>query len=201
ADTFDEGEIFKNGRFVDIKNPEQAIKQGIGYLPEDRKEQGIFLEMVIANNIVSGSLKSVSRNQIINGKRIIEVANKLKKRLSIVCPSVNTLAKQLSGGNQQKVVFAKWLLVNPEILIVDEPTRGVDVGAKSEIYKIIRELSSSGTSIIIISSDLPEILTICDRIYVMHNKRITGELSRNEATEENIMHYASGINSKQDIVK
>jgi ribose transport system ATP-binding protein len=199
ADSFDEGEIYIHNKAVEIRNPEQAIQHKIGYMPEDRKEQGLFLEMAIANNIVSGNLKVVCRNQIVNKKKIIQVADKLKDRLQIVCPDVETLVKQLSGGNQQKVVFAKWLLVNPEILIVDEPTRGIDVGAKSQIYKIIRELLSSGTSIIIISSDLPEILTICDRIYVMHNKRITGELTRHEATEENIMQYASGISTLQDV--
>jgi len=199
ADPFDEGEIYIYNKAVEIKNPEQAIQHKLGYMPEDRKEQGLFLEMAIANNIVSGNLKLVCKNQIVNKKKIIKVADKLKDRLQIVCPDVETLVKQLSGGNQQKVVFAKWLLVNPEILIVDEPTRGIDVGTKAQIYKIIRELSSSGTSIIVISSDLPEILTICDRIYVMHNKRITGELTRHEATEENIMQYASGINTRQGV--
>ncbi len=194
ADSINNGEIYLFNKLVDIKNPEVAIGYGIGYLPEDRKEQGLFLNMAVSNNIVSGSLQIVSKRHIIKEKEITIIANKLKERLNIVCPNVMTRVEQLSGGNQQKVVFAKWLLVDPKILIVDEPTRGVDVGTKSEIYKIIRELSSSGTSIIIISSDLPEILSICDRIYVMHNKRITGELTRNEATEEKIMHYASGIN-------
>jgi ABC-type sugar transport system ATPase subunit len=193
ADSFDRGEVIVERKPVRISNVEQAIKHGIGYLPEDRKEHGLFLEMSIAYNIVSGNLKAVSRNNLIKSKQIISLSNKLKDRLRIVCPSVRSKVEQLSGGNQQKVIFAKWLLVNPKILIVDEPTRGIDVGTKSEIYRIIRELSSKGTSIIIISSDLPEVLTISDRIIVMHNGRITGELSRDDATEEKIMQYASGF--------
>ena len=199
ADPLERGEIFLSGKQVKINNPEQAIENGIGYLPEDRKEQGLFLEMTTARNIVSGNLETVSKNQIIKEKKILSVSEEYKERLKIVCPSVSTKAKQLSGGNQQKLVFAKWLLVNPEILIVDEPTRGVDVGAKSEIYRIIRDLVSKGTSIIVISSDLPEVLTISDRILVMYNGTITGELTRHEANEENIMHFASGLQEKEGI--
>jgi len=193
ADPLESGEIFIRGKHTRIGNPEQAIENGIGYLPEDRKEHGLYLEMAVAKNIVSGNLNHVAKNQIINEKKVIEVSEKYKERLRIMCPSVQTVARQLSGGNQQKLVFAKWLLVDPDILIVDEPTRGVDVGTKSEIYRIIRELASRGTSIIVISSDFPEVLTLSDRIIVMYNGTITGELTRHEATEESIMHFASGI--------
>jgi ABC-type sugar transport system ATPase subunit len=193
ADPIESGEIFIKGLPVKISNTEDAIENGIGYLPEDRKEHGLFLEMSVAHNVVSGNLKMISRNRLINEKKIIDVSKKSRDQLRIMCPSVGTVVRQLSGGNQQKVVFAKWLLVNSKILIVDEPTRGIDVGTKSEIYRIIRELSSKGTSIIIISSELPEVLTIADRIIVMHNGQITGELMREETTEEEIMHYASGL--------
>jgi ABC-type sugar transport system ATPase subunit len=189
------GGIYLNGKRIKVSNPEQAIAHGVGYMPEDRKEQGLFLDMAISHNIVSGNLRTVSKNAIINERRVAQVAEEYKEKLRIVCPDVGMPAKQLSGGNQQKLVFAKWLLVNPSILIVDEPTRGVDVGAKAEIYRIIQELVSKGTSIIVISSDLPEVLTISDRILVMWNGRITAELSRHEANEENIMHYASGLGS------
>jgi ribose transport system ATP-binding protein len=193
VEPIDDGDIYIDGRRVKIRNPEQAIVSGIGYMPEDRKEQGLFLEMAISHNIVSGNLRSISRNWIISEKMVMRVSEEYRDKLSIMCSSVNMIAKQLSGGNQQKLVFAKWLLVNPSILIIDEPTRGVDVGAKAEIYKILHELNGKGTSIIVISSDLPEVLTISDRIMIMWNGRITGELTRHEATEENIMHYASGL--------
>jgi len=200
ADPLEEGEIYIHGTRKRIANPEQAIENGIGYLPEDRKEQGLFLEMAISKNIVSGNLDSVSKNQIINEKEVQRVSEEYREKLRIICPSVTTKVKQLSGGNQQKIVFAKWLLANPEILIVDEPTRGIDVGAKAEIYRIIRELASQGTSIIVISSDLPEVLTLSDRIIVMYNGTITGELTRHEATEENIMHLASGFERKEEMM-
>ena len=193
VEPIDDGDIYIAGRWVNIRNPEQAIANGIGYMPEDRKEQGLFLEMAISQNVVSGNLLSISRNRIISKKKMMRVSQEYKEKLSIACPSVNMIAKQLSGGNQQKLVFAKWLLVNPSILIIDEPTRGVDVGAKAEIYKILQGLLAKGTSIIVISSDLPEVLTLSDRIMIMWNGQITGELTRHEATEENIMHYASGL--------
>jgi ribose transport system ATP-binding protein len=200
ADPLEGGELYINGKKKRITNPEQAIANGIGYLPEDRKEQGLFLEMAIANNIVSGNLDLVSKNQIINEKAVVRVSEEYRKKLRIICPSVLTKARQLSGGNQQKIVFAKWLLANPKILIVDEPTRGIDVGAKAEIFRIIRELATQGTSIIVISSDLPEVLTLSDRIIVMYNGTITGELTRHEATEENIMHLASGFSRKEEMM-
>jgi len=200
ADPLESGELYIRGRRKKIANPEQAIENGIGYLPEDRKEQGLFLEMAISKNIVSGNLDSVAKNQIINQKSVLRISEEYRKKLRIICPSVLTKAKQLSGGNQQKLVFAKWLLVNPEIFIIDEPTRGVDVGAKAEIYRIIRELASQGASIIVISSDLPEVLNLSDRIIVMFNGTIRGELTRSEATEENIMHLASGLGREEEMM-
>lgn len=196
-DPLQSGIVIVKNKKVKIKNPVEAIKFGIGYLPEDRKEQGLFLEMSVAENIVSGSLDLISKQGFINDKLGIEKSIKYKEKLNIVTENIDTIVKTLSGGNQQKVVFAKWLLVNPEILIIDEPTRGIDVGTKVEIYRIIRELSSKGVSIIVISSDLAEVLTISDRIVVMHEGRINGTLLRNEATEERVMHLASGINDNK----
>ncbi len=195
ADPIISGEIYINGKETRIRNTVEAINNGIGYLPEDRKEQGLFLSMSIAENIISGKLESICTNGMIHPKKINIVADEYKKKLNIATPSVEKKVGELSGGNQQKVVFSKWLLVNSNILIIDEPTRGIDVGAKSEIYKIIRELSASGTSIVVISSDLPEVLAISDRIVVMYNGALMGELNREEATEEKVMQLASGFNN------
>ncbi len=193
ADRKTGGELFIEGEKAVIKTPKDAIKSGIGYLPEDRKEQGLFLDMSIAANIASASLKRLSRGMNLDQKAINVISEDYEKKLGIVTPSIHQKVVNLSGGNQQKVVLAKWLAVNPRIMIVDEPTRGVDVGAKAEIYQILRDLTQAGTSIIVVSSDLPEVLAISDRIYVMHNGRITGEMTGDEATEEFIMKYASGI--------
>ncbi len=193
ADKKTSGELTINGNKVTIRTTKDAIRNGMGYLPEDRKEQGLFLEMSIAANIASASLKALSKGMNLNQKAINSVSEDYEKKLGIVTPSIHQKVVNLSGGNQQKVVLAKWLAVNPQIMIVDEPTRGVDVGAKAEIYQILRDLTKTGTSIIVVSSDLPEVLSISDRIYVMHNGRVTGELSGDEATEEYIMKYASGI--------
>ncbi len=193
ADPKVSGEAYLEGRKLNIRNCMDAIREGIGYLPEDRKEQGLFLEMAVSQNIASASMKKLRKGIEVDDRKVAEVAEEYRKKLAIATPGIRQKVVNLSGGNQQKVVLAKWLLVNPRILIVDEPTRGVDVGAKSEIYGILRSLTENGTSIIVISSDLPEVLSISDRIYVMWNGRITGELEGCEATEEKIMHSASGI--------
>lgn len=140
---------------VKIHNTTEAIQCGIGYLPEDRKEEGLFLEQSIASNIISGNMNAAEKNGFLSDKMEFEVAEKYREILNIATPDVKKLVGELSGGNQQKVVFAKWLLVNPKILIVDEPTKGVDVGSKSEIYRIMRKLAKKGTCVIAISSDLP----------------------------------------------
>jgi ABC-type sugar transport system ATPase subunit len=193
ADKRISGKVFIENREVNTKATYKTIKQGIGYLPEDRKAQGLFLDMSIEKNIVSSNLKKVSWGALLNDKKSAVIAKEYKERLNIMTPSTRQRVVNLSGGNQQKVVFAKWLFVNPKILIVDEPTRGVDVGAKSEIYGIMRKLTEQGVSIIMVSSDLPEVLSISDRIYIMHNGGITGELEGRKATEEAIMKHASGI--------
>lgn len=194
GDPFEKGRIFIDGREVKIHNTEAAIKAGIGYLPEDRNEHGLFLDMFVADNIVAGNLKLVSKHRIIRDNLIRNESQKYCNLLKIAFPNSHTPTSQLSGGNQQKVVFSKWLMVNPKILIVDEPTRGVDVGAKFEIYKIIKDQAAKGMSIIVISSDLPELLKISDRIIIMRNGRISGEFTRAAATEEKIMQCSSGMN-------
>jgi ribose transport system ATP-binding protein len=176
------GEIRINGKPVRIDSPADAIVAGIGYMPEDRKEAGLFLEMTVAHNVVGARLEHFREQDSISGES--------RERLRIACRSVRQPVQNLSGGNQQKVVLAKWLLVNSKVLIVDEPTRGVDVGAKAEVHVLLRELARKGTAVIVISSDLPEVLAVADRILVMREGRITGELSFAEATEERILRYA-----------
>jgi len=183
------------GREVKIASPRDAIRHGLGYLPEDRKEQGLFLEMAVKDNIVAAALDKCQRFIEVDAKKVAAFAEEYRARLAIATPSIHQKVLNLSGGNQQKVVLAKWLLVNPRILIVDEPTRGVDVGAKLEIYTILRKLRESGTSIIVISSDLPEILSISDRIYVMCEGRISGEVLGDQATEEGLLGYSSRFES------
>lgn len=184
------GQILIEGRRALIRSPAEAIAAGIGYLPEDRKEAGLFLEMSLASNVVAAGLKRFGAWWFDQG-RCDEIAESYRRQLRIASHSVRQIIQDLSGGNQQKVVIAKWLLVNPKVLIVDEPTRGIDVGAKAEVHTLLRELSRQGTAVVVISSDLPEVLAVSDRILVMREGRIRGELNRAEATEERVLHYAS----------
>jgi ABC-type sugar transport system ATPase subunit len=185
------GRVRLNGRPVRIRGVPQAIAAGIGYLPEDRKQAGLFLEMSIAQNMAAASLQRFGG--LVTSERAIDrAAEDFKRRLGISCHSIRQSVKSLSGGNQQKVLLAKWLLVEPRVLIVDEPTRGVDVGAKAEVHRLLFDLAERGTAVLVISSDLPEVLTLADRVIVMAQGRIAGELSRSEATEEGIVHLASG---------
>ncbi len=174
-----------------IRSPRDAIALGLGYLPEDRKEQGLFLEMSVSDNIVAAALDKCRRFIEVDRRKVAAFAEHYRSQLAIATPSIHQKVLNLSGGNQQKVVLAKWLLVSPRILIVDEPTRGVDVGAKLEIYAILRRLREAGTSIVVISSDLPEILSISDRIYVMCDGRVSGELLGDAATEEQLLSFSS----------
>ena len=193
ADPKQSGELYLSGIKTQITSPLKAIRAGLGYLPEDRKEQGLYLEMSIADNIYSAQINVEDNQKGFDKKEINAIAEDYKNKLNIATPDVKKLVVYLSGGNQQKVILSKWLLLNPSILIVDEPTRGVDVGAKAEIYRILRSLVKQGTSIILISSDLPEILTLSDRILTMCNGKIVGETLRGDASEELIMSYASGL--------
>jgi len=192
ARPFRTGNVLLNGRAVHIRNVPQAIAAGIGYLPEDRKQAGLFLEMSIAHNVAAASLKRFG-SIVTSEKAIGRVAEEYRERLGIACHSTRQAVRSLSGGNQQKVLLAKWLLVEPRVLIVDEPTRGVDVGAKAQVHRLLFDLAERGTAVLVISSDLPEVLTLADRVIVMAQGRIAGQLGRDEATEERIVHLASGM--------
>ena len=191
SDPIERGRIEIDGKIIPKPSPMRMIRNGVGFIPEDRKQQGIILPLSILKNITIGILSGLSRFGLIKTKAERTLTQEKIRALNIKCPSMTTQAGQLSGGNQQKVVIAKWLASSANILIMDEPTRGIDVGAKEEIYKLMSSLCSQGVSIIMISSELPEIIGMSDRIIVMSEGRITGELMRDEATEERIMHYAT----------
>jgi ribose transport system ATP-binding protein len=180
------------GKEASIRRPKDAIKLGIGLAPEDRKVEGLNLVMSVMNNIIIASVDKMSRLGIISRKRRFSVSETLVKKLRIVTPSVHQYVQNLSGGNQQKVVLAKWLAVGSRIVIFDEPTRGIDVGAKVEVYQLMNNLVREGAGIIMISSDLSELIAMSDRILVMHEGQIAGELSRQEATQEKILRLAAG---------
>lgn len=186
------GEIYIDGKKEEIKEPKVAIEKGLSYLSEDRKKTGLVLMMDIKENITLASLNKISSLTGINANEEIKAANYYKKALEIKTPSIEQKTMNLSGGNQQKVVIAKWLMSAPKVLILDEPTRGIDVGAKYEIYNIMNELVEQGVSIIMISSELPEILGMSDRILVMHEGKLTAELDWNDTSQEDIMYYATG---------
>lgn len=191
ADPKDSGDIYVNGKKVDIKSPVDAVKCGIGYLSEDRKRYGIVVGKSVAENSTMADLDEFMSGIFINKKKEAEVAQKYVDLLKTKTPGVDQLVVNLSGGNQQKVVIAKWLVRNCDILIFDEPTRGIDVGAKSEIYQLMNQLAEEGKSIIMISSEMTEILRMSDRIIVMCEGKVTGEIDIAEATQENIMHAAT----------
>ncbi|MFC2476571.1 MAG: sugar ABC transporter ATP-binding protein [Catonella sp.] len=191
ADKKDSGKIFINGKEVTINTPEDAVAHGIGYLSEDRKRFGLIVDKSVEENTVISSLNDFVKGMFIDKAKSREVSQKYVESLKTKTPSVSQLVKKLSGGNQQKVVIAKWLVRNSDILIFDEPTRGIDVGAKSEIYALMEELAKEGKSIIMISSELPEVLRMSDRVIVMCEGRITGTLDIAEANQEVIMESAT----------
>ena len=192
ADKIDSGEIIVHGQTASIKTPTDAVKHGIGYLSEDRKHFGLATGMDVEANIVLTTMKRfLSANFFLKQKAIRQTALHFVKQLDIRTPNVSQKVAFLSGGNQQKVVIAKWLVRDCEVLFFDEPTRGIDVGAKSEIYKLLNTLAEQGRAIVMISSELPEVLRLSHRILVMCEGRITGELKAGEATQENIMQYAT----------
>lgn len=192
ADPRDAGDIYVYGKKCNILSPRDAMKEGIALLTEDRKGQGLILEQDIVVNITLSSLPRFKEKFFLNLKRLFLAAKKLAEELDIKTPSLYKKVVELSGGNQQKVVIAKWLCYNARIFIFDEPTRGIDVGAKVEVYNIMNELVSKGASVIMISSELPEILGMSDRIIVVHEGKITGEFSRDNADQEVIMKAATG---------
>jgi ribose transport system ATP-binding protein len=192
ADSIDSGEIFIKGKQVKIKNPHEAVDYGIGYLSEDRKQFGVMVDMDVKSNIAISSLNRFSRLfGWANNQQISSNAQEMVEKLKVKTPSIDQQVKLLSGGNQQKVVIAKWVTRDCDILIFDEPTRGIDVGAKGEIYNLLNDLASQGKSIIMISSELPEILRMSHRIITMCEGRITGELNNENVTQEIIMSYAT----------
>ena len=185
-----EGELRIKGEKRLFNSPRSAINSGLGYISEDRKSLGLILIQDVKTNITHSSLNKISKFGVINNQQEIMEAERYRKELNIRTPSINQYVRNLSGGNQQKVVVSKTLLANPDIFIVDEPTRGIDVGAKTEIYGILNNMITAGKSVIMISSELPEALGMADRIYVMNEGKIKGELSKEEATQEKIMHLA-----------
>lgn len=186
------GEVKLNGKKLDIKRPQDAINSGIGMITEDRRGSGILGCLSIADNVSIASLNQYLEAGIkLNKKKIEELVQDNVAKLSIKTPSSKTLIQSLSGGNQQKVIISRWLANNPDVLIMDEPTRGIDVGAKYEIYQIMIDLAKQGKGIIMISSEMPELLGVSNRVMVMCNGKITGEVSGNEMTQENVMHYAT----------
>jgi ribose transport system ATP-binding protein len=191
ADPKQSGDIYINGEKVTINTPEDAVKHGIGYLSEDRKRYGIVVQKTITENSTLATLDKYVSGPFINKRSEKAVAEQYINELATKTPSADQLVVNLSGGNQQKVVIAKWLVRNCDILIFDEPTRGIDVGAKNEIYKLMNRLASEGKSIIMISSEMTEILRMSDRIVVMCEGRKTGEISIEEATQEAIMDKAT----------
>ncbi|HYQ65148.1 multiple monosaccharide ABC transporter ATP-binding protein [Actinophytocola sp.] len=183
------GRVVKDGRVIDVRTVESAIRNGIAYVSEDRKRYGLNLVADVKQNVSAAGLSLLSKRGWVNDNEEVSVAERFRKALRIKTPNVQTGVQTLSGGNQQKVVLAKWMFTEPDVLILDEPTRGVDVGAKYEIYTIVNSLAEQGKSVLVISSELPELLGLCDRIYTLSAGRITGEVPRADATQERLMRY------------
>ncbi|MBD2199034.1 MULTISPECIES: sugar ABC transporter ATP-binding protein [Calothrix] len=195
ADRKVSGEVFLNGKKVEINSPSDAIAVGIGYVPEDRKDQGLFLEMSSRKNIGLNRLKQDAKSGIVNWASVNKIAADAVENFHIRLANLEIRAVDLSGGNQQKLLLARWLAINPRVLMLDEPTRGVDIGAKSEIYRIISDLAAQGVAILMVSSELPEIVGMSDRVLVMREGELVGELDDSpgkEISQEKIMHYATG---------
>ncbi len=182
------GRLVKNGQEIKVANVHDAIRHGIAYATEDRKTYGLNLIETIRRNITASALGKVARWGVVDRNGETRIAEQYRRDLNIKTPTVEAVVGKLSGGNQQKVVLSKWIFTDPDVLILDEPTRGIDVGAKYEIYTIINRLADEGKAVIVISSELPELLGVCDRIYTLSQGRITGQLPRGEATQESLMH-------------
>ena len=191
-DRAESGEIWLKGKKVRIRSPQEAMDYGIAYVPEDRHAQGLVMNFSIATNITLPILQQVSRLGLVDPRKEQKIAAEHSRQLSIRSTGVEQLVNALSGGNQQKVVLSKWLATNPSVLILDEPTRGIDVGAKAEVHRIISDLASRGLAIILISSELPEVLAMADNVLVLHEGRVTGTFTRSEATQERVMFAATG---------
>lgn len=188
------GDIYVKGEKVNIRSPKDAIRCGLGYVPEDRRREGLVTSLPVVDNIVMVKMENAMKKGFYSASKAKEISSRFISSLMIKTTGIFQKCKFLSGGNQQKVVLAKWLNCDSDILILDEPTRGIDINAKSEIYQMIVDLAESGKSVIVISSELPEVIGLCDRVYVMYEGRITGQLDREELDQESIMHYAMGGN-------
>ena len=188
----DSGSICLDGKQIDIRRPRDAICAGIAYIPEDRKNEGLILINSVAFNMTLAALKEIIKGIRVNKKKRAEMVKHYVDAFSIKVTSGEQLVGNLSGGNQQKVVLGKWLANKPKVIILDEPTRGIDVGSKSEIYRIVNQLAGEGVSVILVSSELPEVINMCDRVYIMSEGHIRGEISRSEFSQEKIMDYAAG---------
>lgn len=195
ADRLDAGRVYIDGAPVAVRSPRDAIRLGIGLLTEDRKNQGLILGMTVRENTTLSNLKALARGPFVDFRKERAAAERFVRDLRIKTPTIEQVTQNLSGGNQQKVVLAKWLFTKSRVLIFDEPTRGVDVGAKVEIYRLMNELVHDGVAVLMISSELPEVLGMCDRILVMHEGRLTGELARADATPEAVMRLATGAHA------
>lgn len=192
VDSCKHGEVYLHGKKVCIQKPEDAIKAGIGFITENRKSEGLILDFSISRNIALPSVDTFAKRSVINAKNETAFSEALSKKLGVKTASIDLEAGALSGGNQQKVVIAKWIGMNPSIIIMDEPTRGIDVGAKRDIYDLMNELTSQCVAIIMVSSELPEVIGMSDRILVIHEGKIAGELDHEEATQEKIITLATG---------
>jgi ABC-type sugar transport system ATPase subunit len=187
------GEVLISGQRVAIHSPADAVNLGLGYVPEDRKQAGLFLSLTVRENTVAASLRQFSNFIFMDHRKALAAVTDMVKSLDIKTPSLEQQVMNLSGGNQQKVMLAKWLVIKPRVLIVDEPTRGVDVGVKADVHQLLRDLAGRGVGVIMISSELPEVLGMSDRILVMREGQIVGEVPHDQATEENVMSYAAGV--------
>jgi ribose transport system ATP-binding protein len=187
------GKVFVDGKQVVLKSPMDAMRAGICMLPEDRKELGLFLDFSIAANIGAANLDAHTHSGLLSDAEIREVSERHVKDLRIATPNIDRQVRNLSGGNQQKVMLAKWLARKPRILIVDEPTRGVDVGSKADIYRILRELASRGMALLVVSSDLPEVLALAQRVVVMAERQVAGEMDAAIATEISVLELAASV--------
>ena len=193
AKKMDSGEVWMNGQKMHITSPASAIEHGIGLIPEDRKEQGVILFNTVKFNTSLSAAHKLTKFGFISGKKNKEMAEKYRETLRIKVPHIDQMVVNLSGGNQQKVVLAKTLAADPDVIIFDEPTKGIDVGAKQEIYNLMNELVAQGKAIIMVSSDMEEILGMSDRIIVLHEGLVSGELRREEFSQERVLHLASGL--------
>ena len=187
-----QGQILLEGEQIELDSPSKAIHSGVGFVPEDRKAQGLFLNMGVRQNIVLAALDTLTRLGIVLRTRANALTSSLIKQLDIRPPNQQQRVRNLSGGNQQKVVIARWLALEPRVLLLDEPTRGIDVGAKSEIHALLDQMAKTGVAILMVSSELPEILSVCDRILVMREGRLMLETEPDSTTQDEIMRVAAG---------